>query len=136
MGCGANRIGGNGGSPDSGRGIVPGRMFFVWQGSLPSGAWVGRLSLLAGASIIAAFPSRGEAAAYALQRSAADSRPCLVAERGFSHDAGDCNNLISEMEWPGGARSVSGAEDAPHDGNIYGRQNGQWVAVGEGCQNG
>ena len=100
MGCGVNKIGGNGGNIP-GNVDTSGSMFFVWQAGIDGETWVSRLSLLAGASIIAIFPSREEAVNYALQRGKADKKATLVAERRFSFASGDCNNLISECAWNG-----------------------------------
>jgi len=98
MACGVNKIGGNDGNI-SGNTDTSGSMFFVWQAGIDGETWVSRLSLLAGASIIAIFPSRDEAVNYALQRGKADKKATLVAERRFSFASGDCNNLISECSW-------------------------------------
>jgi len=121
MGCGVNKIGGNSGNV-SGNADDSGSMFFVWQAGIESEAWVSRLSLLAGASIIAIFPSRNEAVDYAIQRGKADKKAVLVAERRFSFAQGDCNNLISECAWAEGCNGDNGNGNnsgEPGNGNDF-----------------
>ena len=115
MGCGANKIGGGNSGSAAGNSDASGSMFFVWQAGIEGAAWVSRLSLLAGASIIAIFPSRNEAAEYALQRGKADKKSTLVAERRLSFAAGDCNNLISECAWQ---ESCGGSGEGGNPGEI------------------
>jgi len=71
-------------------------MFFVFKGDLPTDLYIDRLSRLAGAEIVAAFPSRGEAVSFAM---GIENAGVVVVERAFNLAAGDENNLISEFEW-------------------------------------
>jgi len=71
------------------------RMFFVYQGDLPTNLYIDRLSRLTGARVVAAFNSRSEAIDHALNLDTS----AVVVERTFNLMAGDDNNLIAECEW-------------------------------------
>ena len=83
-------------------------MFFVYKGDLSANLYIDKLTRLAGAQIIAAFPSRKQAVNYALGIVSEDEcvrvfkkpdNSFVVVEREFLLKDGDGNNLISEYEW-------------------------------------
>ena len=73
------------------------KLFFIYKGDLEIDVYVSRLSQLGNPKIIAAFPTRPEAIAWALNQD--NGLSTVVVERGLSLQVGDDNNLISELEW-------------------------------------
>ena len=84
------------------------KMFFVYEGDLDTNLYIDKLSRLTNPEMIAAFPTRQEAANYALgiidktntiKIYKKIENPRVIVERDFALQGGDDNNLISECEW-------------------------------------